>query len=62
MWWLLKRVLEEINNGREVVFKDVIIDFNNNNTYYDKALRIYDKINPELIYVIESHILNPLPY
>jgi len=56
------KVLEEINNGREVVFKDAIIDFNNKTTYYDKVLRIYDKINPELIYVIESHILNPLPY
>jgi hypothetical protein len=56
------RVLDEINNGTEVVFRDAIIEFNNKYTYYDKVLRIYDKINPELIYVIESHILNPLLY
>lgn len=54
------RVLDEINNGREVVFKDAIIEFNNKHSYHDKVLRIYDEINPELIYVIESHILNPL--
>ncbi|SNR32626.1 hypothetical protein SAMN06265371_101293 [Lutibacter agarilyticus] len=53
-------VLEEINKGDEVVFKDAIIEFEDKSTFYDKVLRIYDRINPELIYVIESHILNPL--
>jgi hypothetical protein len=56
------RVLEEINKGNEVVFEDAIIEFNNKQTYHDKVLRVYDKINPELIYVIESHILKPLLY
>jgi len=53
-------ILEKINNGNEVVFEDAIIEFYNKYTYYDKVLRIYDEINPELIYVIESHILKPL--
>ena len=53
-------VLEKINNGDQVVFEDAIIEFDSKHTYYDKVLRIYDNINPELIYVIESHILGPL--
>lgn len=55
-------VLEKINNGDEVIFEDAIIEFNNNHSYYDKVLRIYDKVNPELIYVIESHVIKPLLY
>lgn len=53
-------VLEKINNGEEVVFEDAIIEFDNKQTLDDKVLRIYDRINPELIYVIESHIFKPL--
>lgn len=53
-------VLEKIDNGDEVVFEDAIINFPNKSTYHDKVLQVYDKINPELIYVIESHIINPL--
>lgn len=53
-------VLEKINNGPQVVFEDAIIEFDSKNTYYDKVFRINDTINPELIYVIESHILGPL--
>ena len=53
-------VLEDINNGDEVVFEEAVIVFPNQQTYNDKVLRIYDYINPELIYVIESHILGPL--
>ena len=53
-------VLEKINNGTQVVFEDAVIEFDNIHTYNDKVLRIYDEINPELIYVVESHILYPL--
>ena len=53
-------VLEKINNGNEVVFEHAIIEFPNKYKFKDRVLRIYDEINPELIYVIESHIFNPL--
>lgn len=53
-------VLEKINKGDEVVFKDAIIEFDGGEIVHDKVLRIYDRINPELIYVIESHIISPL--
>jgi len=55
-------VLEKINNGDEIVFEDAVIEFNDKQTLNDKVFRIYDKINPQLIYVLESHILNPLIY
>lgn len=55
-------VLEKINNGDEVIFKDAIIEFKDKQTLNDKVFRIYDNINPELIYVLESHIINPLLY
>ena len=53
-------VLEKINNGDEVIFVDAIIEFNNGETFYDRVYKIYDDINPELIYVLESFILNLL--
>ncbi|MBT8318060.1 MAG: hypothetical protein HKP59_10590 [Lutibacter sp.] len=53
-------VLEKINNGDEVVFEDAIIVFASGEIIYDRVLRVHDRINPELIYVLESHIINPL--
>lgn len=55
-------IQEKINNGTEIIFKDAIIEFDDKYTCKDKVLRIYDDINPKLIYVIESHILKPLLY
>jgi hypothetical protein len=52
------KVLNEINNGKEVVFRDAIIEFQNNQIHYDKVMKIYDKINPNLTHVLESHIFN----
>jgi hypothetical protein len=52
------KVLNEISKGKEVVFRDAIIEFNNTEPHYDKALRVYDKINPDLTYVLESHVFN----
>ena len=53
-------VLEKINNGDEVIFIDAIIEFKNGETFYDRVYKIYDDINPKLIYVLESLILNHL--
>ena len=55
-------VLEKIKNGDKVIFEDAIIKFQDKQTINDKVFRIYDNINPKLIYVLESHILNPLLY
>jgi hypothetical protein len=55
----MEKIRNEINSGKEVVFDDAIIHFNNKKSYTDKVLRVDDKINTKLIYVVESQILNP---
>jgi hypothetical protein len=48
----MNKVRDEINNGKEVVFEDAIIRFNDKDYHYDEVLKVDDKMNPELIYVV----------
>lgn len=52
-------VLEKIKNDQHLNFIDADITFGINDVVKDKVLKIYDALNPEANYVMQSYVLLP---
>ncbi|MDL2141796.1 hypothetical protein QQY79_04645 [Flavobacterium tructae] len=50
-------VLEKMENGQKLIFEKADIVFSPNDIVSDKVLKIYDALNPEANYVMQSYIM-----